>query len=387
MNQSGPPEAKRIPEWQLNFGGYKMRPALLQFEEAYFERIWGGERLGGLLGKPAPAGAPVGEAWLVADHASHGSRVLGGPWAGQSIHSLLEAHGGYLLGTLAKPTVHGRFPLLLKLLDAADVLSVQVHPDDAAAAALGEPDVGKTEMWHVLESDPGSELICGLDPAVSKDAFLQAVVDNTVHTMMRSFPAPPGTSVFVAAGTVHAIGGGILLAEIQQNSDLTYRIYDWDRTDRDGARRELHLDKAAQVTHFGSSHGGPVTPLSYRAEDGTVTILGACRHFATALLESPSGMARETHGRSFHLILSRESRAIVYAGRESVTLARGAAVLVPGAIDAFHVESEGAVLDYFVPDLMADVVEPLRNAGHSDEALVALGGDVNTSNLVGGISP
>ena len=338
--------------------------------------------MGELLGKPAPPGRPIGEAWLIADHATHVSTVTdNGPWQGMTLHAVMEAHGDYLLGTQAQPTVHGQFPLLLKILDAADVLSVQVHPDDDAAAALGEPDVGKTEMWHVLESETGSELICGLDPTVDKARFLDAIAQNDVHHIMRSFPALPGTSAFVAAGTVHAIGAGILLAEIQQNSDLTYRIYDWDRVDDQGNHRELHLDKAATVTRFGSPHGGAATPLSYSEGDASVTLLGACRHFATALVQAPSRHVRQTHGRSFHLILARDGKTVVSAGEVSVTLDRGAAVLVPAGVADYGLESDGAVLDFFVPELGADVVAPLRAAGHSDAAIGALGGDPSMSDV------
>ncbi len=365
-----------------------MYPALIRFDEAYCERLWGGKRMREVLGKPAPADRPVGEAWLIADHANHVSTVTdGGPWHGMTLHGVMKAHGAYLLGSHARPTIHGQFPLLLKILDAADVLSVQVHPDDEAAVALGEPDVGKTEMWHVLESEAGSELICGLDPTVDKTRFLDAIARNDVQDTMRSFPGSPGTSVFVAAGTVHAIGAGILLAEIQQNSDLTYRIYDWDRVDAAGNNRALHLDKAAKVTRFGSPHGGAATPLSYSEGDATVSLLGACRHFATALVEAPSRHVRQTHGRSFHLILARDGKTVVSAGETSVTLDRGAAVLVPAGVAEYALESDGAVMDFFVPELGADVVAPLRAAGHSDAAIGALGGDPATSDVTQEIGP
>lgn len=350
-----------------------MYQALIRFEEAFFERIWGGHRLRNQLRLAAPADRPIGEAWLISDHDQHESVVAKGPWAGRTLHELLVNHRDYLLGTQARPTVHGRFPLLLKILDAADVLSVQVHPDDAAALAMNEPDVGKTEMWHVLDSEPGSSLICGLDPALTREGFLAAVADNTIAGSMRQFPAPPGTTAFVAAGTVHAIGAGILLAEIQQNSDLTYRIYDWDRVDGNGQRRELHLEKAARVTRFGSDHGGAATPLDYVRDGVTITVLGACAYFANQLIRMSGHAALDTAGRSFHIVMPRDRAITVTAANETIELAPCRAVLIPAGVGPFQLEGEGSVLHYFVPDLDEDVYRPLMDAGHDRAAIDALG--------------
>lgn len=350
-----------------------MYQALIRFEEAFFERIWGGHRLREQLGLPAPVDQPIGEAWLISDHDQHESVVAEGPWAGRTLHELLASHGDYLLGTQARPTVHGRFPLLLKILDAADVLSVQVHPDDAAALAMNEPDVGKTEMWHVLDSEPGSSLICGLDPALTRDGFLAAVADNSIAGSMRQFPAPPGTTAFVAAGTVHAIGAGILLAEIQQNSDLTYRIYDWDRVDAQGRRRELHLEKAARVTRFGSDHGGATNPLSYERDGVRITVLGACDYFANQLIQLRGCAAYDTAGRSFHIVMPRDASITVTAANETIELAPCRSVLIPAGAGTFQLEGEGTVLHYFVPDLEEDLYLPLSRAGHSRAAIDALG--------------
>jgi hypothetical protein len=202
-------------------------PGMLRFEEAYQPRPWGGHRLATALGKPAPTDTPIGEAWLVSDHPSHVSRVAEGPWAGHTLHEILKAVPEALLGTLARPTPQGRFPLLLKLLDAAEPLSVQVHPDDHHALRLGEPDVGKTEMWYVLDADPQSCLYCGLHADTTPEQLTQGIHNGGLVEHLITFPATPGASVFVPAGTIHAIGAGILIAEIQQNSDLTYRLYDW----------------------------------------------------------------------------------------------------------------------------------------------------------------
>lgn len=355
---------------------FTMPQSLIQFETACFERIWGGHRLRDSLGFDAPQNMPVGEAWLISDHQAHESRVASGAWRGQSLHDLVRSCPDYLLGTCARPTSHGRFPLLLKILDAADVLSVQVHPDDAAAARLGEPDVGKTEMWHVLDALPGSTLICGLDPTVTREQFLAAVENNTIPSAMCSFPAPAGTTAFVSAGTVHAIGAGILLAEIQQNSDITYRIYDWDRCDAQGQRRELHLEKAAQVTRFGEKHVGPSTPLSHKSGDVDVAVLGACRYFVNELIALEGSATRNTFGRSFHIILTRDTPLTVAAGSEVCVLDPYRAVLIPAGVGAYTLTGTGKVLNYYVPDLQQDVVAPLRAAGYPDGEIARLGVEV-----------
>jgi mannose-6-phosphate isomerase len=355
-------------------------PPLLHFAERYYPKIWGGAKLREQFGKDAPSGEGVGEAWLVSDHEGDESVVDEGPLEGHSFRALLERHARAVLGARAELTVHGRFPLLLKIIDAAEPLSVQVHPDDATAARLDEPDVGKTEMWHVLQAEPGSELICGLDPNVSPAQFAQGIRDGSLEEMMVRFEVQEGTSTFVAAGTVHAIGGGILLAEIQQNSDVTYRIYDWGRTQADGASRELHVDKALEACHFGSPHGGPAKPLEVAPGRA---IHGACRYFATETVAVGGPWRRETGGQSFHILLAKTGGLSVEAGGASRSLSRGEALLVCGEQTAFTVTGEGELLDFYVPDLEADVTAPLLAAGHAREDIVRLGGDPQHSDLAG----
>ncbi len=354
---------------------------LLQFCEHYAKRVWGGDKLETLLGRQTPPDQVTGEAWLVSDHEEHESVVSAGPLAGRSLRQLLEADAAAILGTRASLTPHGRFPLLLKLLDSAQNLSVQVHPDDGDAARLGEPDVGKTEMWHVLASDPGSELVCGLAPGVAGEELASAIQDGTVERLMRRFEAPAGATAFVSAGTVHAIGGGILLAEIQQNSNITYRLYDYRRLGTDGKPRELHVDKALEATHFGSTHGGASTPLARELNGARCHVLGACRYFAAERIGIDGPFERSLNDESFHIVQPVAGPMRVASGDTTVELARCQAVLVPGIQAGYRVEGPGAFLDYYVPNLERDVVAPLRAAGHSDDAIVALGGDAQHSDL------
>jgi mannose-6-phosphate isomerase len=354
---------------------------LLRFEEAYMERIWGGDKLRTVFGKPIPEGKIIGEAWIVSDHPQHESVVADGPFQGRTLRELLEENASAVLGSGARLTAHGRFPLLLKLIDAGDVLSVQVHPDDNDAHRLGEPDAGKTEMWHVMHAEPESTLICGLDPAASKEEFSAAIAKNGAEGIMTRFPAPTGTDVFVPAGTVHAIGGGLVLAEIQQNSDLTYRVYDWGRTDGHGRPRALHVQKAMEVTHFGSAHTGPNRPLSYAAPGATCSVLAACRHFAVERIQTFGSFSRTMSGKSFHLLLVTQGPVIIRGKDTEYRVRVGEAVMVPGSLNAYHVTGAGAFLDYYVPNLQHDILTPLMEAGHSLESIIRLGGTPDESDL------
>jgi len=323
---------------------------LLRFEEAYFERIWGGEKLRTLYGKRIPRDAPIGEDWLIADHPQHESVVAEGAHQGKTLRMLLEENPAGVLGARPRMTVHGRFPLLLKILDAREVLSVQVHPDDACAAELGEPDAGKTEMWHVLQADPGSELICGLRPEVAPDALLRAVQDGSIERLMKRLEVTEGMSVFVPAGTVHAIGAGVVLAEIQQNSDLTYRLYDWRRSDASGKPRPLHIDKAALAIHFGSSHEGAVPPP--RLADGASgrALLASCPHFAAELVRVCGAWERTVAGETFHIVLVTAGALSFSMGDEETVVAPGQALLVPGSAPSFAARGKGILLDCYIPE-------------------------------------
>jgi mannose-6-phosphate isomerase len=354
---------------------------LLRFTEQYQERIWGGQKLRSLFEKDIPADRPIGEAWLVSDHPGSESVVADGPHAGRSLHDLVEENPEALLGSRAQRTPHGRFPLLLKILDAREILSVQVHPDDETARRLNEPDVGKTEMWHVLQSDPYSELICGLDPSVTREEFEGVADSPEVAELMVRFAAPEGTNVFVPAGTVHAIGGGIVLAEIQQNSDITYRLYDWGRLQADGKPRTLHLQKAMESIRFGSTHTGPNRALSYDDGGATRTVLAACRYFAAEAVAVQERYGRETRGESFHIVLAKDEPLQFRVNGTSATARAGEALLIAGSVPYYEVEGTGTYLDYYVPDLRKDVMAPLQKAGHSQEEIVRLGGDPATSDL------
>ena len=355
--------------------------SLLRFEEAYVEKTWGGTKLRSMFGEDTPEGKLIGEAWLVSDNRVHQSVVAEGPYEGRTLGQLIKADAQAILGARPQLVGEGLFPLLLKILDARQALSVQVHPDDACAKRLGESEGGKTEMWHVLQAGPGSELLCGLDPSVSAESFARAVRDGSIQELMTRFPVSEGTSAFLPAGTVHAAGAGIVFAEIQQNSNLVYRIYDWGRLGADGKPRELHVDKAARAIHFGSKHAGATQPLEYSMGQARCVVLAACRYFAAELIRFSGSFQRPVQGRTCHLLLSKTPDLVFSDGTSEVVLQPGQAVLVPGGLDRFEATGDGEFLDYYVPDLKEDIVSPLMECGHRPEDIARLGGDHSASDV------
>lgn len=347
---------------------------LLRFQDAFFERIWGGRKLRDLYGMQAPDNMPIGEAWLIADHPVHESIVVDGPYRGKSLSQLLTLDAAALLGTRVKPTRHGRFPLLLKILDAANTLSVQVHPDDACAAQLGEPDVGKTEMWHVLQADPGAYLICGLATEANPDTFAQAMKNGTLESLMTRISITGEASVLVPAGAVHAIGAGLVLAEIQQNSDLTYRLYDWNRCDTEGKPRTLHIEKAMQAIHFGVRHPGLAKPLTYEFQDARREVLAACPYFATELITISNDYQVPESKESFHILLVKQGPLYISDQNTTFTLHPGNAILLPASSEKITITGTGAFLDYYVPDIERDILTPLLRNGYNREQIQALCG-------------
>lgn len=320
------------------------------FVPACFERVWGGQALRDSLGLHVGTDAPVGEAWLIADHPAHESVVATGPLKGETLHSLLTLDPEWLLGRLPKPARGGRFPLMLKLLDCHDVLSVQVHPDDALAECLGEDDGGKTEMWYFLDAVPGAEIICGLEGRPSHVAFVEAAKRGDLAALLHHEPVRPGDGVLVEARTVHALGAGVLAAEIQQTSDVTYRVYDWNRHGTDGKPRDLHLQKALECIDFERTFPGLISPRPTTQTESAGEALCVCPFFAVDryhLNERP--VTWETHGESFHLLLLAEGDATLSAGSDTNSFKRGEALLIPGAQESFTVGGSGVLLDYHVP--------------------------------------
>ena len=352
----------------------KIEPYPLRIGEIWKEKIWGGRNLERVLGKTLPDNQLIGELWEVSDRPGDVCLVTNGPFAGRDLHELVEKWNQPLLGS-ASTTVYGRFPLLYKFIDANLDLSVQVHPDDALARELNEPDVGKTEMWYVIDAPADGKLIFELTPETTPEMFRSAIEKSELEPLMIKVPVQSGDALFVAPGTVHAICEGIVLAEIQQNSDLTYRVYDWGRVGDDGQPRPLHIDKAMAAISFGSTPKGPAKPLDIPAEGAHRQILAACRYFTTEKISVDTGWSAEIPPEGSFRILS----AVGGAGSVEVNgveepLVRGDTLIVPASSGTYRVEGPVEMLQFYVADIDREIIPVLESAGYDEKTINTLAG-------------
>jgi mannose-6-phosphate isomerase len=290
--------------------------------------VWGGQRL-----KPSPE--PYGEAWIVYEE----DRVASGPEAGRTLAEIAQQHGADLLGRRALERTGSRFPLLIKLIDTAEWLSLQVHPNDEQARRLeGAGQFGKTEAWHILEAEPGAEILAGLQPGTTPEQLARAIDNGTIVDIMQRLPMRAGDTVFVGAGTIHALGPGLLLYEIQQTSDITYRVFDWNRPQSAG--RALHLDQSRAVAD--PSATGQPKPLPPITSPEPV-LLVECPFFVLELLAlERQSWQGNTAGETFHALTVIEGEVDVAGDGWSEPLSRFETVVVPAAAGAYEVRPRGA---------------------------------------------
>jgi len=345
----------------------------LRFEEILKEKIWGGRRLADLFGKPLPPDALIGESWEISDREGDQSVVADGPLKGATLHELTVQHGERLVGKAA--LAKGRFPLLFKIIDAGQRLSVQVHPGDELAIRYNEPDPGKTEMWYVLAAEDGAQLMLGLQPGVGKQEFREAAEAGRLEQQLNYVTVKAGDAFFLPAGSVHAIGAGIVLAEIQENSDLTYRVYDWGRVGADGKPRELHLDKALTAIDFDVPCLQRTGGVTVTEGDNSRTVLAACRYFATEIVDVAASYAAECTGHTFTIVFFVQgSPRLLWEGGE-LEVRVGESLLIPAELLEWRVEGPSRFLKFYVPDLIEDIVKSLAERGISARRIKELGGD------------
>ena len=303
----------------------------------YRRYIWGGRHFESSLGRTLPPGDDYAESWELVDRGADQSVVAAGPLAGTTLGALVREHGRDLLGRHAPQAA---FPLLFKFLDACRDLSVQVHPDDARAARLTPPDRGKTEAWYVVDAEPGARIYAGLKPGVDIPGLAAGLRSGRCDELLHSFAARPGDCVFIPAGTVHAIGAGLIVAEIQQSSDVTYRLFDWNRTGPDGRPRPLHIEAGLDaVTRL-----GPVAPVETGPSADTWAADPSANCLVRRLVTSDYFLfdevqaAPQSAGRwrvggddTCHFIAVLSGRVTLEARWSLPPLGRGACVLLPAA--------------------------------------------------------
>jgi len=306
----------------------------LRFEPVFKERVWGGRGLSRWF--PDLPEGPIGEAWVLSDHPQGRTLVANGPLAGRTLQDLIAEFGEALLGTRGAQGGPGRFPLLFKLLDCQDDLSIQVHPpDDYAGLPPGE--LGKTEMWVVLDAQPGAQVVYGLKAGVTRESFAKAIQERRTMEVMRQVPVRPGDVLYVPAGTVHALGKGLMVAEIQQSSDTTYRVYDYDRLGLDGKPRELHVQQALEVTRYGEP-----PEVSHPREPAPGEWVEICRspYFVVSHGRWDTDWDQATSPESFQALMVLEGEGRIEWAGGRLALGAGSTVLVPASLGHYRLAGQ-----------------------------------------------
>lgn len=314
----------------------------LRFHPVYQTYIWGGEKLRIRLGRSDTPEGIVAESWEISAREDGMGVVAEGPLAGKTLQNLIESHPREILGSRVQTD---RFPLLIKVLDAAQTLSVQVHPNDQTAARFGGE--AKTETWYILEASADACVYCGMVDGVTPEQFRAAIADNSLELLLKKIPVKAGDAIFVPGGRVHAIAAGCLLLEVQQNSNTTYRIYDWGRVGSDGKERELHIDQALQVSIFAEADSAhtPAIPLSPLAGLPREQIM-LSPYFLLEKLTLNETATLPPSPETFQVLFAIDGDLAVAAGGETVAVPRGSSVLLPAAAPAAEVRAVSGPLQF-----------------------------------------
>lgn len=314
----------------------------LRFEPILKTVVWGGTALRPFLGA-APSSDPTGEAWMLSDQGDNASRIANGPLTGTTLRHLLQERQKDVLGSAA--TSNGRFPLLLKFLDARENLSVQVHPNDEQARRM-EPasaGLGKTEAWVILTAEPGSRVYAGLREGVTRDDFQLALKSGSLPDVLHAYEPRVGDCIYLEAGTVHAIGAGLKLFEVQQTSDITYRLHDWGRVDaKTGQPRQLHIEQAVTCTNYERGPCDPVTPQCVSGRERLVD----CRYFSLDRI-SATRPFRIGASDECHIVVCTGGTGALVVGDWSEPIRAGGVYLIPASVGACEV----------IPDELMTILE------------------------------
>lgn len=303
--------------------------------------IWGGTKLKTDFGKTTDL-EKVAESWQLSCHKDGSSVIENGEFAGKTLPEYIEAVGKEALGTNCASFEY--FPILIKLIDAKDSLSVQVHPDNEYALRV-EGEYGKTEMWYIVDCEPGATLLYGFKNEISPEEFAERIANNTLLEVTNAVEVNKGDCFFIEAGTLHAIGAGILIAEIQQNSNTTYRVYDYGRVGNDGKPRPLHVEKAKEVTAL-VPPTRPTKPQGTPIDCGTYTscLLASCEYFTVYAIDLFKEATLNVGGESFHSLMCLEGEAELESANGNVTLKKGDSVFLPANYGEYKLTGKAQII-------------------------------------------
>jgi mannose-6-phosphate isomerase len=314
----------------------------LQFEPILKDRIWGGEKLKTLLNKPISSKI-TGESWELSTVEGDISVVANGVLKGKSLMELIDETPNEILGTKVYSRFGKQFPLLFKYLDAREDLSIQVHPNDKLAKERHN-SFGKTEMWYVMQADQDARIIVGFKESSSKEEYLKHLNDKTLVSILDDVKAKVGDVFFLETGTVHAIGAGLVVAEIQQTSDITYRLYDFDRKDAQGNTRELHVDLALDAINYNRVE----TQKKYETKANTSNEVVDCPYFTTNFIPLDGKIETSKNGETFTVYMCVEgSFEIEYDGFKQSYI-KGDTILIPAEINAFILSGKASILEIYI---------------------------------------
>lgn len=337
----------------------------LKFKPVYKDYIWGGRNLE-RVGKVLPEGNTA-ESWEVSCHPDGMSTISNGIFEGLRLADFIKMMRKDAVGTNIYDNKKAYLPLLLKLIDARDKLSVQVHPDNNYAYVNEHGESGKREAWYIIDAKPDAKIIYNVVTGTDKESFIKAIDKNEIDTCLNSINVFPGDVIDIYPGIIHSIGAGIILAEIQQSSNLTYRLYDYDRKDKDGNKRPLNIEKALDVMDFlpnnrkekASGIDLRINPNSYK------TFKLANKYFSLEIYNVIGEIEESTDGSKFYIYLFIEGEASVDSLNYTISVKAGESIFIPAAMGKYIIKGNFKALKMYVPDLQSDVIFPLTEAGHS----------------------
>ncbi len=314
----------------------------LQFQPILKERIWGGTKLKSILNKPITSSI-TGESWELSTVDGDVSVIANGDFVGKSLIAVIDQYPNEILGTRVFQNFGKQFPLLFKYIDAREDLSIQVHPNDELAKARHN-SFGKTEMWYVMQADDDSNLIVGFKKDSNAAEYIENLNNNTLLSILDTVPVEVGDVFFLETGTVHAIGAGLVIAEIQQTSDITYRLYDFDRVDAQGKTRELHVDLALDAINYKKIEAQKY----YQKQENTANEMVDCNYFTTNYIPLSGAMKFEKDGTSFHVYMCTEGAFSMEQDGQEHQYKKGDTVLLPAAILSYQFTGNASILEIYI---------------------------------------